>query len=179
MNFFTLLFNKKKAIGFYLGWQKTVMPNCAHDRIVMNYAQLKSATINQVNSDLRIIKDCFGIVERTTKPDTFFPRMALLVEKSDHLASLKEYADYIGMKHNNFAGIKNSVFQCQNEMVMKFLMRYFTEISDKAEAMKTKAGKIGRYQKWHDSLQEYYCYMSKEHIAYIESKYMMHILSNQ
>lgn len=170
MGLFGFLFSRKKQKEFFLEWQKAVMPN-SPERIVMSYEQLKASTVQQMKDGMRIIKDSFEIVQKTTKPDVFFSRLNLLSEKSNHLASLEQYADFAGIKHGNFSEVQSSVSKSRNDLIKMFLVRYFSETFDKAEAMKTEKGRIGKYQKFYDSLKEYYLYMYSEHIEYIETKY--------
>jgi hypothetical protein len=161
---------KKKANAkkeHLLRWQKLLIPD-SPNKLIMTEQQLKSATMQQVENDLRIIQDCVKLVEKTTKPDVFFMRLNLLKEKSKHLASFEKYIKFSGASPT---AAYNDVVQNYHEAVNKFLIRYFSETFDKAEAMKTEKGRIGKYQKFYDSLQEYYCYMSYENIDYIETKY--------
>lgn len=150
-----------------LRWQNVLMTD-SPNKLIMTEQQLKAATMQQAENDLRIIQDCVKLVEKTTKPDVFFMRLNLMVEKSKHLASLEEYINFSGASPTV---AYNEVAQDYYEIVNQFLIRYFSETFDKAEAMKTEKGRIGKYQKFYDSLQEYYCYMSNENIDYIETKY--------
>lgn len=169
---------KKEKLEFLLQWQND-LTQMNFVCLTMTEQQLRAMTAQQVKDDLRIIKDCFDIVERTYKPETFFQRLSLLVDKSKHLASLEKYANYSGVRTTNFAGTYNSVMGAYNDLVKWFLIRYHTDVHGPASALKTKKGRLNRYQKWYDSLQGYYCYMNKEHIAYIETEYTRHVLSNQ
>lgn len=164
-NFWKKKSNAKKE--HLLRWQKVLMPD-GPDKLIMTEQQLKSATMQQAENDLRIIQDCVSLVEKTTKPDVFFMRLNLLKEKSKHLASFEKYIKFSGQSPT---AAYNEVVKNYHEAVNQFLWRYFSETFDKAEAMKTEKGRIGKYQKFYDSLQEYYIYMNEENIAYIEKKY--------
>ncbi len=150
-----------------LRWQNLLMPD-SPNRLIMTEQQLKAATLQQAENDLRIIQDCMNLVEKTTKPDVFFMRLNLLVEKSKHLVILEKYITFSGASPT---AAYNDVLSNYNEAINQFLIRYFSETFEKAEAMKTEKGRIGKYQKFYDSLQEYYCYMNDENINYIETKY--------
>lgn len=150
-----------------LRWQNVLMTD-SPSKLIMTEQQLKVTTVQQAENDLRIIQDCVKLVEKTTKPDVFFMRLNLMVEKAKHLASLEEYINFSGASPT---AAYNEVAQDYYEIVNQFLIRYFSETFDKAEAMKTEKGRTGKYQKFYDSLQEYYCYMSDENIDYIETKY--------
>ena len=152
-----------------LSWQRLVMPDSAN-KLIMTEQQLNATTMQQVGNDLRIIQDCVKLVDQTTKPDVFFMRLNLLREKLRHLVMLERYITFT-ISGKSPTAVYNDLIANYHEEVDKFLIRYFSETFDKAEAMKTEKGRIGKYQKFYDSLQEYYCYMSKENIDYIETKY--------
>lgn len=152
---------------YLLRWQNVITKD-SPDRLFMTEAQLRAATNQMANNDLRIINDCIKLVEKTTKPDVFFSRLSLLVEKAKHLLVLGKYTAFLGATPEE---AYRDVVQNYDEAIRQFLIRYFSETFDKAEALKTEKGKIGKYQKWYDSLQVYYCYMNKDHIEYIETKY--------
>lgn len=168
MGLFDFMKEKSNAKKEYLlRWQKLLMPD-SQDKLMMTEQQLKSITIQQAENTLRIIQDCVKLVDNTTNPDVFFMRLNLLVEKSKYLVSLEEYVTFSGASPTEAL---NEVVQNYYEAVNQFLIRYFSETFDKAEAMKTEKGRINKYQKFYDSLQEYYCYMSDGNIDYIETKY--------
>ena len=150
-----------------LQWQKLLMPDITDD-FIMTEQQLKKLTAQQAENDLRIIKDCTKLVESTLKPDVFFMRLNLLLEKAKHLASLEMYLPISGTSPTD---AYNEAVNQYHEAINQFLIRYFCDTFDKAEEMKTVKGKLGKYQKFYDSLQEYYCYMNDENIDYIETKY--------
>lgn len=165
---------RKKKEEFLLQWQKTILPNTP-DRLIMTVQQLRSATVLQIDNNIRIMKDCFALVEKTTKPETFFSRLKLMVEKAEGLAALEIYAEFAGIKYKSINAAYNGVFRSYSSHVRMFLIRYYSETEQKAETMKTEKGRLAKYQKFYDSLQEYYSCMNNEHIAYIESKYKMSI----
>lgn len=168
MGFFDLL--KKKATekrDYLLQWQKTVLADDVN-KLIMTEQQLREATLQQAQNDLRIINDCKRLIETTLKPDVFFMRLNLLVEKAAHLCELEKYISFSSVSPATaYTEVKNEY----NQAVKQFLIRYFSDTFDKAEKMKTAKGKIGKYQKFYDSLQEYYCYMNEENIDYIETKF--------
>lgn len=148
-------------------WQRLVMRD-SPDRLVLTEQQLKAMTIQQAENDLRIVKDCAKLVEETVKPDVFFERLNLMVDKAKHLAALEEYISFSGASPT---AAYNEIVDNHQEAIRYFLIRYLSETFDKAQNMKTEKGRIGKYQKFYDSLQNYYCYMNDENIAYIERKY--------
>ena len=73
-----------------LDWQKIVMEN-SPDRLVMSEQQLRQVSMQQAQNDLRIMNDCKNLVSTTVKPDVFFTRLNLLVERGEHLQRLEQY----------------------------------------------------------------------------------------
>ncbi|MBQ1169497.1 MAG: hypothetical protein IIX49_01565 [Oscillospiraceae bacterium] len=84
--------NKKQRL---LDWQKIVMDN-SPDRLVMSEQQLRQVSIQQAQNDLRIMNDCKNLVSTTVKPDVFFGRLNLLVERGEHLQRLEQYISFSG-----------------------------------------------------------------------------------
>lgn len=163
-------FLKKKfaeRTEYLLNWQRLVTPDSPH-KLIMSEQQLKAISIQQAENDLRIIRDSAKLIEKTTKPDVFFMRLNLLVDRTMHLASLEKYISFSGASPTD---AYNEVINNHQEIIRQFLIRYFSETFDKAEAMKTEKGRIGKYQKFYDSLQEFYHYMNPENIDFIETKY--------
>lgn len=160
--------NKKQRL---LDWQKTVMDN-SPDRLVMSEQQLRQVSIQQAQNDLRIMNDCKNLVSATVKPDVFFARLNLLVERGEHLQRLEQYISFSGASPT---AALNEIKQNYQEAVRQFLIRYFSDTFDKAEAMKTEKGKRNKYIKFYESLQEYYCYMSDSNREYVETKYRAYV----
>ena len=122
----------------------------------------------QAENDLRIIADCTNLVQTTLNPDTFFTRLNLLVEKSKHLCELEGKVNFTGASPTAaYIEVKENY----QEAINQFLNRYYLDVCSNADTLKTVAGKNGRYQKFYDSLQEYYQYMNGENISFIETKF--------
>lgn len=150
-----------------LQWQKAVMID-SPDQLIMTEQQLKAITVQQAENDLRIIQDSIKLIETTLKPDVFFMRLKLLYEKLAHLCNIEQYIEFTGAVPS---AAYHEFSNDYDEAIKQFLIRYFSDTFDKAESMKTEKGRIGKYQKFYDSLQEYYYYMNDESIEYIETKY--------
>lgn len=178
MGLFGLGKRRKEQKDFFLQWQKVLMPN-GPNRLVMTDQQLKSFTVQQAKDDIRIIQDCYDIVGRTYKPDTFFSRLNLLIDRSKHLSSIEIYANYAGVPTVRFNGTYDRIMRAYNDIVKWFLIRYHTDVHGNASALKTSKARLNRYQKWYDSLQPYYLYMCSEHIDYIETEYKRHMEKNR
>lgn len=159
----SVVFAKKE---YLLEWQRLLLPG-SH-KLSMNEQQLKAATIQCAENDLRIIDDCARLIEQTTNPEVFFMRLNLLIEKLNRLMQFEKYIKFSG---SSPTAAYNEACQNYQMAIYHFLIRYYSETFDKACAMKTEKGRIGKYQKFYDSLQKYYRYMSAENTHYIETKY--------
>lgn len=160
--------NKKQRL---LNWQKIVMEN-SPDRLVMSEQQLRQVSIQQAQNDLRIMNDCRSLISSTVKPDVFFGRLNLLVERGEHLQRLEQYISFSGATPT---AALNEIKQNYQEAIHQFLVRYFSDTFDKAEAMKTEKGKQNKYIKFYESLQQYYCYMDDSNKEYVETKYHAYV----
>lgn len=167
MGFFDSLLMSNEKKERLLRWQKLILTDCP-DRLIMTEQQLRETTIQQAQNDLRIMNDCYRLVEKTLDPDVFFMRLQLLLEKSIRLCSFEQFISFSGA---NPSEAYNEIKTKYQEAINQFLIRYFSDIFDKAEKMKTEKGRMGKYQKFYDSLQPYYKYMNDENIDYIETKY--------
>lgn len=144
-----------------------VVSGKSYGRLVMSEKQLIDAATRSAQRDIEIIHDCIRIISETKKPDTFFSRFDLFIEAADRLR--------IYEKHIRFSSSPSAAYgqlwEDQQECTRQFLIRYFSDVFDQAENLKTDKGRLNKYQKFYDSLQPYYDKMNEENIDYIETKY--------
>lgn len=171
MGLFDVLFGGSSKKQRLLEWQNIVMAQKS-DRLVMSEQQLRQVSVQQAQNDLRIMNDCKNLVSTTVKPDVFFGRLNLMVEKGEYLQQLEQYISFSGASPT---AALNEIKQNYQEAVKQFLVRYFSNTFDKAEAMKTEKGKQNKYIKFYESLQEYYCYMNASNREYVETKYRAYV----
>lgn len=164
MGLFDLFNSKKKADLLEL--QRLVLVD-SPNRLTMSEKQLIKSAENIVKRDLEITKDCIRILKSTTKPDTFFSRLDLLIEKADKVRKFEKYIRFSVSPSLAY----NELLKDYQECIYQFLVRYFCETFDAAEKLKTESGKRNRYQKFYDSLQPYRHYMNDDNIDYIETKF--------
>lgn len=150
-----------------LQWQSIVTPDSS-DQLVMSEQQLKAISQQQAENDLRIMNDSAKLVESTVNPDVFFSRLQLLWEKAEHLCLLEQYMEFSGASP---AAAFLEIRENHQKAIYDFIVRYFSVTFDKAESMKTEKGRIAQYQKFYDTLQNYYHVMNTENINYVEYKY--------
>ena len=163
MGLFDLFGKKKKHL---LELQEVVLGKKS-TRLIMTEKQLISAATASAQRDIEIIQDCVRIVSETKKPDTFFSRFDLLISKSEHLRIYERFIRFTESPSAAYGQLWNDRQEC----IGQFLVRYFSDVFDQAEKLKTDKGKLNKYQKFYDSLQPYYEQMNAENIDYIETKY--------
>lgn len=164
MGLFDIFGNKKAEL---LDLQKLVIEN-SPDKLIMSGTKLKELARQAAARDLEIMQDCIRIIEKTKKPEVFFPRLDLLVAKTARLQEFERYVRFSGASPSEAFRKLCSDYQ---ECVHEFLVRYFCDIFDKAEKLKTDKGKFNKYKLFYDSLQPYYGQMNEENIDYVETKY--------
>ena len=160
------LFGKSKAE--LLRWQNVLMQDSPH-RLIMTEQQLKVATFQPAQRNLQAIGDCKRLVETTTKPDVFFSRLQMLMERSRHLCILEPYMDFTGVTPTV---AYNEACRNYQMAIYQFLVRYYIDTLNRARAMKTTRGKLGKFRSFYDSLQVYYPNMNEMNKRYIEEKFM-------
>ena len=158
---------KRQKEAFLLEWQNVVIPENGN-RLIVTEEQLKATTQQIAENDLRIMNDCKKLITDTLNPNVFFNRLNLLVEKAKHLAILERYITFSGASPS---AAYHEITESYQEAIQQFLFRYFSDTFDKAEIMKTQKGRLAKYQRFYDSLQEYYPYMNAENIEFIETKH--------
>ncbi|MBQ6998554.1 MAG: hypothetical protein IJN62_02065 [Clostridia bacterium] len=156
------------------------------NKSINNAAKMSQSTISEnidvstakqeMQNDIRIVEDCIEILRTTVNPDTFFSRLNLLIEKSKHLSDVGEQ---IKMKDESVFNLHKNAVENYQEMCRMFLERYFEDVHIKASELKTTNGRNGRYQKFYDSLQEYYEHLDEENINYIEATCKAHYIETE
>lgn len=139
-----------------------------YGKLIMSKKRLLAVAKSCATRDIKIMQDCSRILQSTNKPETFFSRLDLFNVQLNRLM--------IFQKHIRFSGVNPSriydTFQKEyQELLHNFLVRYFSDVFDHAEKLKTDKSKLARYQKFYDSLQPYYVIMNEDNIDYIETKY--------
>ena len=139
--------------------KSTVSKKSSSDKVL--YQQM-------AQNDLRILKESAVIVQETLKPDVFFSRMDLLLETSEHLASLEPYISVSGGSPTEAFSETKRQYQ---QKVKEFILRYYSDAYDKAKALKTRSGKENRMKKTYDALMQYETQMSEDNAALAETMY--------
>lgn len=158
------MFGKKKENLLEL--QEIVLGK-SYTKLIMTEKQLISAATASAQRELEIIHDCLRIISETKKPDIFFSRLDLLFAKAERL---RIYEKHISFTESPSAAY-GQLWEDRQECISLFLVRYFSDVFDQAENLKTDKGKLNKYQKFYDSLQPYYEQMNADNIDYIETKY--------
>lgn len=161
-----LMFKGSDDKDYLLQWQRVIMKD-SQDKLIMTKQQLKLATEQQAQNDIRIIQDCINLVNQTTKPDVFFPRLSLLKEKVEHLLKLEPYISF----NVPVSQAYNDVLQDEQQAIYQFINRYYNSVHEYAQTLKTEKGKSNQYQKFYDVLTTYKNVINEDNISYIEHKY--------
>lgn len=149
MGLFGFMSRKKKER--LLNLQLLVIQD-APNRLIMSESKLLHHAEQLAANDLRIIKDSLGLVQSTTKPDVFFNRLKLAEEKMEHLMLFEQYIPFSGaLPSELYKQYINDREQC----VREFIARYFADVRMKADEMKTERGKMNKYKKAYEALQQY------------------------
>ena len=119
-------------------------------------------------NDLRIMKESALLVEETLKPDVFFSRLDLLLETSEHLASIEQYISISGISPTDAYWETKRLYQ---QKVKEFILRYYSDAYDKALSLKTKSGKENRMKKTYETLMQYKDKMREDNISLAETMY--------
>lgn len=159
------LFGKSKKE--LLAWQKIVLYN-SPDKLIMSEKQLKQISYQTAQNHIRIIQDCIRLIRNTTNPEVFFSRLELLKKHGKALAALEPYIAYSGASPT--AALEEVILR-EQEAIYNFIVRYYENVFDKAAALKTEKAKKRQFQKFYDSLQNYYDRIDERSIRYIEYKY--------
>ena len=159
-----------------LEWQNAISEDKS-EKLFMSAKQLEEATVQAVSDDMRIFDDCSDILNKTTNPTVFFPRLALAEEKLFHLCSLERYMEKTGRITMNQKPSELYTLFLENKerYVCDFIYKYYWTVKDKAETLKTEKGKQNQYRKFYDSLQPYFNQISEKNMGYIEAMYQRKI----
>ncbi len=161
------LFSKyKEKKQYLLEWQAVIMDD-SPKKIIMTEQQLRQASDQRANNDIRIVQDCTKILSETVNPDVFFERFELLKEKAADLKVLEKYVKFKGATPTDAL---NEILVNEQEAIYDFIVRYYSATFDKAEKMKTERGKNNQFKKFYDSLEKYFDRMSQRNINYVKYK---------
>lgn len=159
-----------------LEWQNTVCEDKS-EKLFMSTKQLEEATIQAVSNDIRIFDDCSNILNKTSNPTVFFPRLDLAEKTLMHLCTLEpfiEKTNQIAM-NETASDLHKQFLDNKDKYVCDFIYRYFWTVKEKAETLKTEKGKLNQYQKFFDSLQPYSEQISEQNMKYVEAMYQQKI----
>lgn len=160
-----MLFNSKKSR--LLEWQKLIIQD-SPNKLIVSEKQLEKMTAQQTASCIKIINDCMDLLSTTNKPTVFFSRLDLLKENAKKLASYEKYIKFQGASPSLAL---QEVERNEQTAIHEFLVRYFNNILDKVESLKTEKAKRNQFQKFYESLLPYYNQMDKNNRDYVETKF--------
>ena len=139
-----------------------------YGKLIMSEQQLIKTAYQQASREAEIMDDCIRILQSTKKPDVFFSRLALLGNKLYRLSQFERHIKFQTTPPSYAFNVYQREYQ---EMIHTFLVRYYFDIHEQAETLKTNKAKQNKYQKFYDSLQPYFNIMSQQNIEYVSSSF--------
>lgn len=114
--------------------------------------RVKQMYIQQAQNDLRIIRESSKIAQETLKPEIFFSRLDLVLERYEHLASIEDYVSFNGERPSEIYAQAKSA---ESDTIQHFIKRYFLDAYQKARELKTTTGRENRIIKAFETLMLY------------------------
>lgn len=117
-----------------------------------NTQTAKGIYTQQAQNDLRIIGESSKIAQETLKPEIFFSRFDLILERYEHLISIEDYVSFNSERPSElYIQIKSST----SDTIQHFIKRYFLDAYQKARELKTPTGRQNRITKAFETLMLY------------------------
>lgn len=114
-----------------------------------NAQTVKGIYTQQAQNDLRIIGESSKIAQETLKPEIFFSRFDLILERYEHLISIEDYVSFTSERPSElYTQIKSST----SDTIQHFIKRYFLDAYQKARELKTQTGRQNRITKAFETL---------------------------
>lgn len=124
-------------------------------------------------NSLRIFRDSIKIISETANPDTFFSRYEILLREASKIETFSDRFNFYDLDPKTlYQEVQNN----KQEQIYHMIVRYWNKTFTEAEKLKTDSGKIKRYEKFYNSLEQYKDEMSEENIRYYTNKYESAIL---
>ncbi len=164
-----MLFGKKRKQHHanLIEWQNAVMETKS-DKLYCKEAQLREVTVAAAQNDQRIMQDCVSIMQSTVKPDVYFSRLDLLISTAEHAKSIGKYLECSGATPDE---VYDNIIHDAPEATSEFVTRYWIDVKQKADALKTEKGRLNRYQKAYDGLKPYYDILAMNDIGFNENQF--------
>lgn len=134
--------------------------------------RVKNIDVVSLQNDLRIINDCAKLIEQTVNPAVFFDRFELYMDKmanvahAEDMGSVKVSGESVSEKYKSL-----NTSAKKEEIIREFIERYWSDVHNKANALKTENGKMNKISKAHEIISEYYIRMPDTCMAYSEQVY--------
>ena len=117
---------------------------------------------------LKIANDCANLVNTTKKPDVFFMRYNLLINKLENMAKLEPFKCFNGAQPSqNLANILNKKELTIND----FIDRFYNDTLEQINKLKTEKAKEKRIENFYNELSKYNDYMLLNNIEKYISMY--------
>ena len=121
-----------------------------------------------VTGMLKIANDCANLVNTTKKPDVFFMRYNLLINKLENMTKLEPFKCFNGTSPSqNLANILNKKELTIND----FIDRFYNDTLAQINKFKTEKAKEKRIENFYTNLSKYNDYMLPKNVEKYISMY--------
>lgn len=111
----------------------------------------KFYTDMQLQNDLRILEESVHLMKTTKNIETFIGRYEL----AQRTALTIEQAMAVGIKVNQSFIMSKEILKLRDELIPVLLDNSFAEMKKEASKLKTEKGRLGRYEKFLELLEEH------------------------
>lgn len=130
-----------------------------------NTQTTKGIYAQQAQNDLRIIGESSKIAQETLKPEIFFSRFGLIIERYEHLISIENHLSFTSERPSAmYAQVKSS----ESGTIQHFIKKYMLDVYQKARELKTPTGQKNRIIKAFEVLMLYQDKMDSDCVALAE-----------
>lgn len=114
---------------------------------------------------IKQVNESANLVNNTKNPDTFFSRYEFMIEKVNDLISIQKYLKFKGDKPTDML---RQINDKKINTINDFIDRYYSDILEQINKLKTDKAKQKRIDKFYSSLVPYFDQMEKENIDKID-----------
>lgn len=155
---------KEKEHYYRLLQFQQILLDDSPSELIMSETEIQIVTRQQIENDSRIMEESYKIIDETKNPDTFFSRLDLFLERLQHIALFDPLLD------TNFSKTLKELEDDLQDIINDFLERYWIDIYDNAQKLKTDSGRKKRLQKYYDTLQPYFNRLNEKNMEFIKNK---------
>ncbi|GEM_PF-4012049 len=109
------------------------------------------------NHEFKIIGECVHLIDTTSNPITYFSKYNLLLETLGHLSDLEQLRTNSPLYSDNHSSTQQlkKMQDLMEENTNHFLRRTYIKVLNDMNKLKTKQGRIKKFNKYLNSLEPY------------------------